>query len=102
MSKEKDIYTLIKLILAEPTKREEHIRRLQDSVFGESRTDPEDPVWKIFGDLAYDLDFFEPDPALRREDPVFFDHDELEERVRDALIKLERPESNDGGADGGE
>ena len=41
-------------------------------------------------DLAYDLDFFEPDPAARAEDPVYFAEDRAMQEIADALARIGR------------
>jgi hypothetical protein len=38
--------------------------------------------------LAYDLDFFEPDPTRRMVDPAYFGDDRLEEEIATAFRRL--------------
>jgi hypothetical protein len=51
-----------------------------------------DSQWKeieeVLGDLAYDLDFFEPDP--KRREPDLYGHERLEKEINAALQKLAR------------
>ena len=46
------------------------------------------PQWDIFGDLAYDLDFYEPDPVARAEDSSYYGDERLKEEIQMALEKL--------------
>lgn len=45
-------------------------------------------VAEVLGDLAYDLDFFEPDPKKRSEDPSFFDSNRVKSLVVEALEEI--------------
>jgi hypothetical protein len=42
----------------------------------------------FLADLAYDLDFFEPDPFVRVESTSYYGHERLEEEIRTALRRL--------------
>jgi len=42
----------------------------------------------IFDEIAYDLDYYEPDERLRREDLSFYGDDRLEIEIKSALEKL--------------
>jgi hypothetical protein len=44
--------------------------------------------YNVLADLAYDLDFFEPDPAARSKDSSYYGHDRLEEEIGTALQRL--------------
>ena len=43
---------------------------------------------EIFGDLAYDLDYYESSPSARAEDPSFFDEERALNEIRDALARI--------------
>jgi hypothetical protein len=45
-------------------------------------------AYDILADLAYDLDFFEPDPFLRVESTSYYGRERLEEEIRTALRRL--------------
>src|SRR5687767_4262578 len=51
----------------------------------------------ILRDLAYDLDFYEPNPETRREDASYYGHERLESEVKSVLDSFggNRNEVND-------
>ena len=76
--------------LRNPEHRMEHLRHFQRSVWNR----PEDPdedgdIWETLGDLAHDLDFYEPDPVVRTEDPSYYGDQRFEDEVRAGLRKLQ-------------
>lgn len=75
-------------LLADSGQRLEHLRRFQEAVWGEEVADADPDVDDLLGELAYDLDFYEPDPRARAEDPSFFGDERLEREVRAALDRL--------------
>jgi hypothetical protein len=46
------------------------------------------PAIDVVRDLAYDLDFFEPNSGKRAEDPAFYGVDRLDKEIREALSRL--------------
>jgi hypothetical protein len=77
------------------------LKAMQDSenrlhlvkIFQEIVWDADEPlgseeVERILNDLAYDLDYYEPNPEWRREVPSFYGDERFEEEVRSALVKL--------------
>lgn len=45
---------------------------------------------EILRDLAYDLEYYEPDPVARAEDPSFFDDDRAVAEVEAALTRIQQ------------
>jgi hypothetical protein len=43
---------------------------------------------EVLKDLAYDLDFYEPDEVLRMQDPSYFGNERLEKEIKAVLKKL--------------
>ncbi|MBK9168353.1 MAG: hypothetical protein IPM24_12910 [Bryobacterales bacterium] len=85
-----DLIGLLQQALSDRTERAAAIKALQNYIF-ESPT----PVpganaeqWRILNDLAYDLDYYEPDPQDRQEDPTFYGEERVEAEIREALEKL--------------
>jgi hypothetical protein len=64
------------------------VRRFQAMVWNSHSGDfgPDD---EFLRELAYDLDFYEPDPEVRSEDWSYYDKVRLLQLVRDALQQLE-------------
>lgn len=70
--------------------RNEAVKQFQTIVW-EWRTPPVgvgQQAYDILADLAYDLDFFEPDPFVRVETTSYYGHGRLEEEIRTALRRL--------------
>ena len=80
------IIKIINDVFHNQTQRNQLIRDFQQSVWN---SDEEDWAWEILADLATDLDYYEPDPVLRREDPSYYGDNQLEEKLQSALKKLE-------------
>lgn len=64
------------------------VTELQDRIWDTKPLTGPDTVLEILADLAYDLDFWEPDPAKRREDPSFFGDDRARAEIREAVERL--------------
>ena len=47
-----------------------------------------EPVQEIIADLAYDLDYYEPNPDWRREDPSFYGPERAVKEIEAALSRL--------------
>jgi hypothetical protein len=78
--------TLLELAISEPGKRAEYVRRFQDAVFQDDSL--EGPVGGILRDLAYDLDFYQPDPHQRDEDAALFDDAHAVGEIERALQRI--------------
>jgi hypothetical protein len=73
---------LMERMLESPEEFEELMRQFQQIVWNRQHT-REDKAWRVIEDLAYNLDFYEPDPRRRAQDYSFFDKDR-------ALAEIER------------
>jgi len=47
-----------------------------------------DERWTLLGDLALDLEYYEPNPVWRVEEPCYYDDAEAVRRVSEALVQL--------------
>jgi hypothetical protein len=74
--------------LNDSTRRVELIRAFQDTIWTLPSTDKQDPAFEILGDLAQDLDFYEPDPVVRREIPQYYGEDGLKKEIAAALARI--------------
>jgi hypothetical protein len=45
---------------------------------------------EVLGDLAHDLDYFDPDPRARQEEPSYFGAERALTEIRAAMLKLGR------------
>lgn len=52
---------------------------------------PEDDSWQseVLSDLAYDLDFYQPDAVLRAQDASYIDDEQAVLEIKSALEKLQ-------------
>ena len=68
--------------------RSDVIREFQRLVWESDEVLGNEASEEIFTDLAYDLDFYEPDARIRREDWSYYGDDRLEEELRSGLARL--------------
>ncbi len=85
-----DVLELLQAATLEPAKLSEAIRALQALVWKSREWDSGLPTEMVeaLADLAYDLDFFEPDPAARAEDPSYFAEDRALQEIAGALRRI--------------
>jgi hypothetical protein len=74
--------------LRRPELRRQLIRDFQELVWRNSGHTGEEAAWQILADLAYDLDFYEPDQNLRNEDVSYFGDERAELEILIALKRL--------------
>jgi hypothetical protein len=67
--------------------RHELIQKFQRACWDNS-TASESAVWDRLRELAYDLDFYEPDQHKRQEDASFYGDERLVMEIRDVLADL--------------
>jgi hypothetical protein len=90
-----DLVPFLERALVDAGGREASIRSFQEAIWnGKVAADPE--TVSMLRDLAYDLDFFETDDAMRRQDPSFYGLERFEREVRAALKRL-RPDQRERG-----
>jgi len=75
-------------ILDHSTQRSALIKEFQTIVWSAVQPYGQDGEWELFNHLAYQFDYYEPDQAMRLEDPTYFDDEQLEFEIRLALTKL--------------
>ena len=64
------------------------IQEFQEIVW-DDETIEDEALYDILSTLAYDLDYYEPDEKLRKEDLSYYGDERLEEEIKAGLIKLE-------------
>jgi len=75
---------ILEKILSDKLNRGNLIKQFQDSIWADANAN------EILSELAYDLDFYEPNDELRKEDPSYYGDERLEGVIREALIKLKK------------
>ena len=76
-----------------PERRMEIIKAFQDEVWANAEQFLSAPLDDVLRDLAYDLDFYEPDPGKRAEDRAYFGDEQFRDLVRAALDAPSWPET---------
>lgn len=87
----KDIENLLREIIASKSdqKKSELISRFQNHFFLEEYDFGNELFDEILVNLAYDLEYYEPNPLLRKEDPSFYGDEKLEKKLNDVLEKIQ-------------
>ena len=83
----KSIVRQLKVLLNRPSELAFGIPKIQQEIW--RATEEDDPQWEILRDLAYDLDFFQPDERVRSEDKSLYREERALTEIREALAKLE-------------
>jgi hypothetical protein len=85
-----DLVALLRLALSNRAERVPAIRAFQNYIFNTSAPIPGATAeqWETLSDLAVDLDYYEPDPVDRREDPSYYGDQRAEVEITEALEKL--------------
>lgn len=63
------------------------IKKFQETVWNDETIEDE-TLCDILSTLAYDLDYYEPDEKLRKEDLSYYGDERLEEEIKAGLIRL--------------
>jgi hypothetical protein len=79
---------LLAKALREPISRKAAVSRFQEEVWHGGGSDIRAEVFDLLRELAYDLDYFEVDPAVRKEDGTYYGHKRLVDEIRSTLRKL--------------
>lgn len=74
---------ILKKILSEKFNRKQLIKEFQELIWNGELSEDE-----TLSQLAYDLDFYEPDDSLRKEDSSYFGDKHLEEEINEVLKKF--------------
>jgi hypothetical protein len=73
---------ILEQILNDRQNRQSLIKQFQEQIWNNERSS------EILSELAYDMDFYEPNGALRIGEPNYYDDERLEEEIRNAIEKL--------------
>ena len=66
------------------------IREFQEKIWNEEDYGNNENINEILRELAYDLDFYEPDKEWRKESLSYYGDKRLEQEVKVALEKIEK------------
>ena len=75
---------ILRKILEDKNNRKQLIYEFQNLILDDDDSN------EILSELAYDLDFYEPNDEWRKEDPSYYGDSELEELIIAAIHKMEK------------
>jgi hypothetical protein len=79
---------ILEKILKNRIDRKRLISEFQETIWSNQNAN------EILSDLAYELDFYEPNEKLRKENLSYYDDNRLEEEIKLAIQKLKEPPFN--------
>jgi len=88
MATTQELIALLVQALREPSRRLEHVKRFQELVWDTKRIGSDPEIQRMLRDVAYDLDFYEPDERARAEDPSLYGDTCLVREIEQALQRL--------------
>lgn len=80
---------ILKNILSDKDKREALINEFQEKVWNGTGYSADERINEILIELAYDLDFYEPNEDWRKDDPSYYG-ERLKQEIHSALKKLKK------------
>ncbi len=84
-----ELLELLEKALTDRVGRGDHLWRFERLVWDTEEIIGDDPLTDdILRDLAYDLDYYEPDPVARAESSAYYGDDGLEHVIQTALRRL--------------
>jgi hypothetical protein len=78
---------ILKQILISKSDRKKLVKEFQNQIWNE-RINLSESIISILSELAYDLDYYEPDDLLRSQDNSYFGDEKLEQEIQIALKKI--------------
>ena len=84
-----EIINMLELILIDPINRERLARDFQKRI-GNNIFTASEAATKIYDELAYTMENYEPDEEVRNEDPSLYGDDRLIKEIEKALSKLKK------------
>ncbi|MGV8094871.1 MAG: colicin immunity domain-containing protein [Mangrovibacterium sp.] len=85
-----ELIQALKQILETPiSKRAEFVKAFQNEIWND------ESIWdeklnEVLSELAYDLDFYEPNEKLRKESPNYYGDERLEKEMHNVLNKIKK------------
>jgi hypothetical protein len=77
-----EILEILEMILKDRVNRVQLIKKFQGLMWNDEKSD------ETLSELAYDLDFYEPDTELRKQDINYYGDERLEEEIKLAIQKI--------------
>ncbi|MBA3987160.1 MAG: hypothetical protein H0X63_11450 [Flavobacteriales bacterium] len=77
-------------IIQHEKERKSLISEFQEEVWNGDAYEAKGNELEILKDLAYDLDYYQSDPLMRKEEPSYYGNDRLEKEIKEVLRKLSK------------
>lgn len=71
--------------------RQKLIFEFQRIYLNENLYNIDESEFEILSELAIDLDFYEPDITIRKQDPSYYGDERLEKEIHEAIKKIKSP-----------
>lgn len=82
------IQSLNYILDAQHPERTELVKKLQNAIWNDESIEDE-RLNEILSELAYDLDFYEPNEEWKKESPNYYGDERLEELIKLGMQKIE-------------
>ena len=83
------IIAQLKVLVNQPTELAAGIPKVQQEIWRAKEGTEHDPLWEILRDLAYDLDYYQPNERVRSQDKSLYGEERALSEIRKGLAKLE-------------
>jgi len=83
-----ELRLLLEKALHDPVGRAKHIQRFQTIVWNAEELDSRPDVDELLRELAYNLDYYQPDERIRADEPSLYGDEQLEDEIRSVLSRL--------------
>jgi hypothetical protein len=80
---------LLQSLLDQPCDLPAGIPRLQQQIWNATPHAKSSPQWEVLEELAYDLDYYQPDPRIRSENKSFYGDERALAEIKSTLLKLQ-------------
>lgn len=74
---------ILEKILTDKLNRKQLISEFQELIWNDENAN------ELLSELAYDMDFYEPNEKLRKENPSYYGDERLEEEIKSAIQKVQ-------------
>jgi len=87
-----ELIILLRTALLNPNQRNSAVKNFQNCMFNhkEPITGASESQWSILNELAYDIDFYEPNAEIRSEDPSLYGDVQFAREIETTLRKLDK------------
>jgi len=88
MNKIEKYILLLNEILVNPKNRDKNVNKFVVDIFNEDETIYNEEIDTLLANLASNIDYYSPDPEIRREDPCYIDEESVIKEIEPVLKKV--------------